>query len=66
MQYTQIFAAIKSWNIPLDFLSILLIIIQNIDCEYTLEPPRWGGSNEYPQSMFCINNKKSRFTPVLV
>ena len=25
---------------------------QNIDCGYSLEPPRWGGSNEYPQSMF--------------
>ena len=25
---------------------------QNIDCGYSLEPPRRGGSNEYPQSMF--------------
>ena len=25
---------------------------QNIDCGYSLEPPRQGGSNEYPQSMF--------------
>ena len=24
---------------------------QNIDCGYSLEPPRRGGSNEYPQSM---------------
>ena len=24
----------------------------NIDCGYSLEPPRRGGSNEYPQSMF--------------
>ena len=23
-----------------------------IDCGYSLEPPRRGGSNEYPQSMF--------------
>ena len=30
---------------------IFLIFTQNIDCEYTLEPPR-GGSNEYPRSMF--------------
>ena len=29
-----------------------LISAQNIDCEYSLEPPRRGGSNEYPQSMF--------------
>ena len=31
---------------------IFLISAQNIDCEYSLEPPRRGGSNEYPQSMF--------------
>ena len=31
---------------------IFLIFAQNIDCGYTLEPPRRGGSNEYPQSMF--------------
>ena len=31
---------------------ILLISAQNIDCGYPLEPPRQGGSNEYPQSMF--------------
>ena len=28
-----------------------LISAQNIDCGYSLEPPRRGGSNEYPQSM---------------
>ena len=31
---------------------ICLISSQNIDCGYSLEPPRRGGSNEYPQSMF--------------
>ena len=31
---------------------IFLISVQNIDCGYSLEPPRRGGSNEYPQSMF--------------
>ena len=31
---------------------IFLISAQNIDCEYSLEPPRRGGYNEYPQSMF--------------
>ena len=25
---------------------------RNIDCGYSLEPPRRGGSKEYPQSMF--------------
>ena len=28
---------------------IFLISAQNIDCGYSLEPPRRGGSNEYPQ-----------------
>ena len=31
---------------------IFLISAQNVDCGYSLEPPRRGGSNEYPQSMF--------------
>ena len=31
---------------------IFLISVQNIDCGYSLEPPRRGGSNEYQQSMF--------------
>ena len=37
---------------------------QNIDCGYSLEPPRRGGSNEYPQSMFLSRNKKIIYTPV--
>ena len=32
----------------------LLQLTQNIDCMYSLEPPRRGGSNEYPQSMFWV------------
>ena len=31
---------------------IFLFLLENIDCVYSLEPPRRGGSNEYPQSMF--------------
>ena len=31
---------------------IFHISAQNIDCGYSLEPPRQRGSNEYPQSMF--------------
>ena len=31
---------------------IFLISAKSIDCGYSLEPPRRGGSNEYPQSMF--------------
>ena len=38
---------------------IFLIPAQNIDCGYSLEPPRRGGSNEYPQSMFLNRNMKN-------
>ena len=31
---------------------IFLILLKNIDYVYSLEPPRRGGSNEYPQSIF--------------
>ena len=40
------------------------ISAQNIDCGYMLEPPRWGGSNEYPQSMFWAEIRKLMYTPV--
>ena len=39
-------------NIHCHTLCVLVIFVQNIDCGYSLEPPRWGGSNEYPQFMF--------------
>ena len=38
-------------------------ISQNIDCGHLLEPPRWGGSDEYPQSMFLSRNKKNNVYP---
>ena len=43
---------------------ILHISTQNIDRGYSLEPPRRGGSNEYPQSMFLSGNKKNNVYPV--
>ena len=36
---------------------------RNIDCGYSLEPPRRGGSNEYTQSMFLSRNKKNNLYP---
>ena len=36
---------------------IFLISVQNIDCGYSLEPPQWGSSNEYPQSMFWAESE---------
>ena len=43
---------------------IFHISAQNIDCGYSLVPSRWGGSNEYPQSVFLSRNKKKMYTPV--
>ena len=30
----------------------VLLLLKNLDCGYSLEPPRRCNSNEYPQSMF--------------
>ena len=41
--------------VKLGFTGVYIIFhisAQNIDCGYSLEPPRRGGSNEYPHSMF--------------
>ena len=45
---------------------IFHISAQNIDCGYSIEPPRRGGPNEYPQSMFLaeIRKRKKMYTPV--
>ena len=43
---------------------IFHIPAQNIDCGYSLEPPRRGGSNEYPQSMIYSKIRKIMYTPV--
>ena len=45
-------SSLKFENFQLKIFDIFLIFAQNIDCGYTLEPPRRGGYNEYTQSMF--------------
>ena len=42
----------KNENFQMKNFDIFLISTQNIDCGCMFEPPQWGGSNEYPQSMF--------------
>ena len=42
----------KNWEFFDKNSDIFHISAQNIDCGYSLEPPRRGGSNEYPQSVF--------------
>ena len=38
--------------VKLGYILFFLFLLKSIDCGYSLEPPRRGGSNEYPQSMF--------------
>ena len=65
----RFFSSVKIENFTRKKFDIFNILAQNIDCGYTLEPPRRGGSNEYPQSMFWSKNKKIGIplhTPVLL
>ena len=63
MSYTDFSKVVKFENFQYKNVDIFLIFAQNIDCGYKLEPPRRGGSNEYPQSMFWSKNKKNRYPP---
>ena len=63
MIYSNFFRS-KIDNFQRKILDIFLIFAQNIDCVYSLEPPRRGDSNEYPQSMFWSKNKKNRYIPL--
>ena len=53
----------KKWKFSDKNSDIFHISAQNIDCGYSLEPPRRGGSNEYPQSMILSRNKKNNVYP---
>ena len=44
------------WGQPLDMM--VLFLDENICCGYSLEAPCRGASNEYPQHMFLLRNKK--------
>ena len=73
MQYTEILEGAKLKKKIITFFFVYFSYFnfaQNIDGGYTLEPPWRVDSNEYPQSMFWIKNKKeNRYThayPVLL
>ena len=53
----------KNENFQMKNSSGFQISAQNINCGYLLEPPRRGGSNEYPQSMVLSRNKKINVYP---
>ena len=54
----------KNWKFQIKNSDTFQISAQNIDCGYSLEPPRRSGSNEYPQSMFWADIRKIMYTPV--
>ena len=54
----------KNWKFSDKKPMIFFIFLLKTDCGYSLEPPRWGGSNEYPQSMFWAQIRKIIYTPV--
>ena len=64
--YTNILKILppKNENFQLKNPNIFHISAQNIDCGYSLEPPRRGGSDEYPQSIFWAEIRKIMYIPV--
>ena len=54
----------KNWKFSDKNSNIFHISAQNIDRDYSLEPPRRGGSNEYLQSIFWAEISRIMYTPV--
>ena len=50
-------------NLQIKILILFIFSAQNIDCGYSLELPRRGGSNENSQSMFWSRNKNNNVYP---
>ena len=61
-KYTENFTT-KIWIFSNKNSNVIHTSAQNIDCGYSLEPPRRGGSNKYPQSKFLGRNKKNNVYP---
>ena len=53
----------KTESFQIKILIFFSYFCSKIECGYSLEPPRQGGSNEYPQSMFLSRNKKTNVYP---
>ena len=49
----------KNKNFQIKILIFFHVSAKNIDCGYSLEPPRRGDSNEYPQYVCLGRNKKN-------
>ena len=54
----------KNENFQIENSDIFSYFCLNIDCGYSLEPPRRGGSNEYHNLCFWAEIRKIIYTPV--
>ena len=63
-KYSENLPQKKNENFQIKNSDIFYISAQNIDCGYSLEPPRRDGSNGYRQSMFWAEIRKIMNTPV--
>ena len=61
-KYTESFIT-KKWKYSDKNSDVFHISVQNMGYGYSLEPPRRGDSNEYPQPMFLSRNKKNNVYP---
>ena len=61
-KYIENFTIIN-WKLSRKNTDVFHISAQNIDCGYSLEPPRRGDSNEYPQSIFLSRHKQNHVYP---
>ena len=62
LKYIEYFTT-KNWKFSDKNSDIFHFSAQNIDCGYLLEPLSWGGSVEFPQSMFLSRNKNNNVYP---
>ena len=54
----------KKFFFQIKILIFFFIFLLKTDCGYSLEPPRRGGSNEYPQSIFLTEIRKIMYATV--
>ena len=58
MRYAEIVCGCENLNFHLKMFDIFKNFVQNIDCEYTLEPPRRDGSKSTNNLCFGSKIKK--------
>ena len=62
-KYMENFTSKQTEDFQIQTLLVFIFLLKNIHCGYSLEPPRRGGSNEYPHYMLLRKNKKKNVYP---